>query len=75
MQEGHLKVVEFLFEKGAKIDQADFVGVTPLWIASQVCILLLLLHNLSFFEYLHLMLPSGGSFESCRISVRERRQS
>ena len=36
MQEGHLKVVEFLVEKGAKVDQADFRGVTPLWMASQV---------------------------------------
>ena len=36
MQGGHLKVVEFLFEKGAKVDQADTEIVTPLWIASQV---------------------------------------
>ena len=36
MQEGHLKVVDFLFDKGAKVDQANFFGETPLWIASLV---------------------------------------
>ena len=51
MQEGHLKVVEFLIEKGAKVDQATVRGVTPLQTASGVCILLLLLHNLSLFFF------------------------
>ena len=38
-QEGHLEVVKFLFEKGAKVDQAYNGGGSPLLIASQVCIL------------------------------------
>ena len=33
-----MKVVEFLLEKGAKVDQADNEGVTPLSIASKVCL-------------------------------------
>ena len=37
MQQGHLEVVEFLFEKGAIVDQANVEGVTPIWVASQVC--------------------------------------
>ena len=37
-QYGHLEVVKFLFEKGAKVDHADNDGTTPLWIASQVCL-------------------------------------
>ena len=31
-----MKVVEFLFERGAKVDQANNEGVTPLSVASQV---------------------------------------
>ena len=71
MQEGHLKVVEFLFEKGAEVDQAHVNGVTPLWIASQVffCFLVFLSSkiNLQIFG-------TERSLGSCRISVRERRQ-
>ena len=50
LQNGYLDVVKFLIEKGAKVEQANNVGVTPLSTASQVIwILLMLLHNLSFF--------------------------
>ena len=38
MQEGYLKVVKFLLEKGARVDQADVEGATPLRKASQVCL-------------------------------------
>ena len=36
MQEGHLKVVEFLFEKGANIEQKNKQNRTPLSIAVDV---------------------------------------
>ena len=63
MQEGHLKVVKFLFEKGAKVDRANNEGVTPLSIASQVCLFCCCCRvNMSFS---HVMLSSGGPFESC----------
>ena len=39
-QNGHLDIVRFLIEKGAKVDQANNEAVTPLWIASQVRFLL-----------------------------------
>ena len=38
LQNNHLKVVEFLVEKGAKVDQANVEGVNPLLTASQVCL-------------------------------------
>ena len=38
-QNGHLDVVRFLIEKGAKVDQKDNLdGETPLFIASEVCL-------------------------------------
>ena len=62
LQEGHLKVVEFLLEKGAKVYRANKKGVTPLWIASCVCFCFLAFLsskiNLQIFY-------AGRSFESC----------
>ena len=36
LQDGHLEVVEFLLEKGAKVDIARSDGVTPLGMAANV---------------------------------------
>ena len=66
MQEGHLNVVKFLVEKGANVHHEDNEGATPLWVASQVRFFLTSKLNL-------LMFDTGRPFESCRISVRERR--
>ena len=45
-QYGHLEIVEFLFKKGANIDQESKDNQTPLFIATSVCIFL------SFFPFL-----------------------
>ena len=45
-QYGHLEIVEFLFKKGANIDQENKDNQTPLFIATSVCIFL------SFFPFL-----------------------
>ena len=71
IQEGHLEVVEFLFKSGAKVDPAGFYGMTPLWAASYVCFCF----GFSYFKLNLLMFDTARSFESRRISVRERRES
>ena len=47
-QNGHLKIVEFLFDKGANIDQANCDSLTPLWIAASVWICYCFFFFLSF---------------------------
>ena len=69
-----MKIVEFLFEKGAKFDQANNVGLDPLSVASQVCLFVLAVISFAKIVFLTVVLSSGGSLGSCRISVRERRQ-
>ena len=36
-QYGHLNLVELLIEKGAYVHQ-EYFGISPLWIASKVCL-------------------------------------
>ena len=40
VQEGQWDIVKFLVEKGAKVDQTDDEGKTPLSLAAHVCILI-----------------------------------
>ena len=41
LQNGRLKVIELLFDKGADVNGADNEAATPLWVASQVRFFLL----------------------------------
>ena len=72
-QEGHLEIVEFLIEKGAKVDHVNKINATALCIATDVLILFLFFFSLENSKLIQYIItceiePKG---QSCQALVGE----